>query len=394
MKTRPCWIEIRTRALEENFLFLKSLAPADAELLTILKSDAYGHSLEICAPALARCGANWIAVTSLEEGITARELCPDVRVMVIGGVVPRQGAELVKHNLTPVGWERAQREDVETAARTAGLGPQSLPVHVEIDTGMSRQGVRTDGLPALLAHFAPDSPLRLEGIMTHLYAADETNRVATHAQLGKLQEAQAHVEAAGLYPDWLNVGNSAALISGVRDEIVALASRHGMKLMIRPGLALYGLAPRFEPESDGQPQDVIAVSKHLQPVLTWKTEVISLRSIDAGDVIGYNGTFVATEPMRLALLTVGYADGLFRNLGNRFSLLLRGQPAPIVGRVSMDHTVIDVTDIPEATAGDEVVIVGSQGGESITAYDHADAAGTIPWEVITRISSRIQRIAV
>lgn len=394
MKTRPCWIEIRTRALEENFLFLKSLAPADAELLTILKSDAYGHSLEICAPALARCGAKWIAVTSLEEGITARELCPGVRVMVIGGVVPQQGAELVNHNLTPVVWERAQLEDVEVAAWTAGVGPQSFPVHVEIDSGMSRQGVRMDGLPALLAHFAPDSPLRLEGIMTHLYAADETNRVATHAQLGKLQEALAHVETAGLFPDWLNVGNSAALISGVRDEIVALASRHGMKPMIRPGLALYGLAPRFEPESDGQPQDVMAVSKHLQPVLTWKTEVISLRSVVAGDVIGYNGTFVATEPMRLALLTVGYADGLFRNLGNRFSLLLRGQPAPIVGRVSMDHTVIDVTDIPDAAAGDEVVIIGSQGGESITAYDHADAAGTIPWEVITRISSRIQRIPV
>lgn len=394
MKTRPCWIEIRTRALQENFAYLKSLAPADAELLTILKSDAYGHSLEICAPALARAGANWIAVTSLEEGITARELCPDVRVMVIGGVVPQQGTELVKHQLTPVVWERSQLEDIEAAARAAGLGPQSVAVHVEIDTGMSRQGVQVDGLPAVLAHFAPDSSLRLEGVMTHLYAADETNGFATHAQLGELQQALAHVEAAGLYPDWLNVGNSAALISGTRNEIVALACRHGMKPMIRPGLALYGLAPRFEPESDGQPADVIAISKHLQPVLDWKTEVIGLRSIEAGDVIGYNGTFVATEPMRLALLTVGYADGLFRNLGNRFSLLLRGQRAPIVGRVSMDHTIVDVTDISDASEGDEVVIIGSQGGETITAYDHADAAGTIPWEVITRISSRIQRIAI
>jgi alanine racemase len=367
MKTRPCWIEIRTRALKENFAYLKSLAPADAELLTILKSDAYGHSLEICAPALARAGANWIAVTSLEEGITAREVCPDVRVMVIGGVVPQQGTELVKHHLTPVVWERSQLEDIEEAARAAGLRPQSLAVHVEIDTGMSRQGVQVDGLPYVLAHFAPDSRLRLEGVMTHLYAADETNGIATHAQLAKLQQALAHVEAAGLYPDWLNVGNSAALISGVRDEIVALACRHGMKSMIRPGLALYGLAPRFEPESDGQPADVIAISKHLQPVLDWKTEVIGLRSIEAGDVIGYNGTFVATEPMRIALLTVGYADGLFRNLGNRFSLLLRGQRAPIVGRVSMDHTIIDVTDIPDASEGDEVVIIGSKGGETITA---------------------------
>jgi alanine racemase len=393
MQTRPCWIEIRTRALEDNYRFLKSLAPADAELLVILKSDAYGHSLDICAPALISAGAKWIAVTSLEEGIAARGLCSGVRVMVIGGVVPGQGAELVKHDLTAVVWELAQLTDLEAAAQAAGVGPSSLPVHVEIDTGMSRQGVSVEGLPAVLAHFAPDSPLRLEGVMTHLYAADESNGVATHAQLARLQQALAQVEAAGLYPDWLNVGQSAALISGTNQQIEALAARHGMKPMIRPGLALYGLAPRFEPVQE-QASDVVAASAHLTPVLTWKTKVISLREIEAGDVVGYNGTFVATEPMRLALLTVGYADGLFRNLGNRFSLLVRGQRAPIVGRVSMDHTVVDVTDISEIAAGDEVVIIGSQAGEKITAYDHADAAGTIPWEVLTRLSSRIERIAV
>jgi alanine racemase len=393
MQTRPCWIEIRTRALEENYLFLKTLAPPDAELLVILKSDAYGHSLEICARALAVAGVKWIAVTSLEEGIAARALCPHVRVMVIGGVVPGQGPELVKHNLTAVVWEPSQLEDIAAAAGAVGLGPASLPVHVEIDTGMSRQGVSADGLRAVLAHFAPDSPLRLEGIMTHLYAADESNGVATHAQLNRLQHALELVEAEGLYPDWLNVGNSAALLSGTGREIVALAARHGMKPMIRPGLALYGLAPRFEPAEE-QPADVVASSSHLQPVLSWKSKVISLRDIEAEDVVGYNGTFVATEPMRLALLTVGYADGFFRNLGNRFSMLVRGQRAPIVGRVSMDHTVIDVTDIPEVATGDEVVIIGTQNEETITAYDHADAAGTIPWEVLTRISSRLERVAI
>jgi alanine racemase len=394
MKTRPCWIEIRTRALSDNFHFLKSLAPADAELLVILKSDAYGHSLEICAPALAAAGAKWMAVTSLEEGITARALCSGVRVMVIGGVVPGQGTELVKHDLTAVVWEPAQLDDLAAAARAAGLGPASLQVHVEIDTGMSRQGASVEGLGAVLGHFAPDSPLRLEGVMTHLYAADESNGVATHAQMERLQQALAQVEAAGLYPDWLNVGNSAALLSGTNQDIVALASRHGMKAMIRPGLALYGLAPRFEPADEAQPEKVTASSAHLEPVLTWKSEVIGLRDINPGDVVGYNGTFVATEPLRLALLTVGYADGLFRNLGNRFSLLVRGQRAPIVGRVSMDHTVIDVTEISDVVEGDEVVIIGSQGNETLTAYDHADAAGTIPWEVVTRISSRIQRVAV
>lgn len=395
MRPRPCWIEIRTRSLEDNYRYLKSLAPPDAELLLILKSDAYGHTLELCAPALARAGARWIAVTSLEEGISARSLCPDLRVMVIGGVVPGQGTDLVKHGLTAVVWEPAQLEDLAAAARAAGVGPVSLPVHVEIDSGMSRQGVNLDGLHAVLSHFAPDSPLRLEGVMTHLYAADEANGVATHSQLGRLQQALAQVEAAGLYPDWLNVGQSAALLSSAGHDIIALAARHGMKPMIRPGLALYGLAPHFEPRiEEAQPEETKAANAHLRPVLTWKTEAVSIRSIGVGEVVGYNGTFIATEPMRLALLTVGYADGLFRNLGNRFSLLVRGQRAPIVGRISMDHTVIDVTEIPDVAAGDEVVIIGSQGGETITAYDHADAAGTIPWEVITRISSRIQRIAV
>ena len=394
MQTRPCWIEIRTRALEDNFLFLKSLAPADAELMVILKSDAYGHSLEICAPALANAGVRWVAVTSLEEGITARALCPGIRVMVIGGVVPGQGTELIKHDLTPVVWEPAQLDDIAAAARQAGVGPSTVPVHVEIDTGMSRQGASVEGLPAVLAHFAPESALKLEGVLTHLYAADETNGAATSSQLARLQQALEHFEAAGLYPDCLNVGQSAALLSGASKEIIALAARHGMKPMIRPGLALYGLAPRFEPGNEEQPVAVTAASSNLQPVLTWKTEVISLRDICAGDVVGYNGTFVATEPMRLALLTVGYADGLFRNLSNRFSLLVHGQHAPIVGRISMDQTVIDVTDIPDVVAGDEVVIIGSQGSETITAYDHADMAWTIPWEVLTRISSRVRRIPV
>jgi alanine racemase len=393
MQTRPCWIEIRTRTLEDNFRYLKSLTPADAELLVILKSDAYGHSLEICAPALVNAGAKWIAVTCIEEGVLARSLCPEVRVMVIGGVVPGQGTDLVKHNLTAIVWERRQLDDLVAAARESRAGPGSLPVHIEIDTGMSRQGVRPDGLSALLAYFTPESPLKLEGIMTHLYASDESNGVANHEQLARLQQALAHVEAAGLYPDWLNVGQSAAMLSDANSEIMELAARHGMKPMIRPGLALYGLVPRFD-ALDEQPLETEAARSKLVPVLEWKTKIITLRDIDPGDVVGYNGTFVATEPMRIALLTVGYADGLFRSLGNRFSLLVRGQRAPIVGRISMNHTMIDVTEISDVALGDEVVIIGAQGGERITAYDHADVAGTIPWEVLTRINAHVHRIAV
>jgi alanine racemase len=195
---------------------------------------------------------------------------------------------------------------------------------------------------------------------------------------------------------WLNVGNSAALLAGEAAKISAMAHRYGMKAMLRPGLALYGVAPRFDPDfnPENEPQGVRTGNSALQPVMSWKTQVVCVRTVPAGAVVGYNGTFVATEPMRLAQVAAGYADGLDRKLGNNFSLLVRGERAPLVGRISMDQAVLDVTEIPGVEAGDEVVILGTQGRETITAYDHAVATGTIPWEVFTRIGARVRRIAV
>jgi alanine racemase len=304
----------------------------------------------------------------------------------MGGVVPGQGEAVVAYGLTAVVWEPRQLDDLEAAARAAGLRPASLPVHLEIDTGMSRQGASLEGLASVLPRFAPESPLKLEAVMTHLFAADEADGRTTQAQLAKLQQALALVEAAGLFPDWLSVGSSPTLLGGTGNAIVAMAARHGMKAMLRPGFN-----PSFE---SVEPPTLISARSQLQPALTWKSAVVSVRTVPAGAVVGYNGTFVATEPMRLALVATGYADGLDRCLGNRFSLLVRGQRAPIVGRVSMDHTVLDVTEIPTVEAGDEVVILGTQGTETITAYDHADATDTIPWEVFTRVTARVHRIAV
>jgi alanine racemase len=391
---RPCWVEIRTRSLEENYRYLQTLAAPHAELLAIVKANAYGHSLELCAAAAVRAGAKWLGVTSVEEGVAARAVCPEARVLVIGGMFPGQGAAVVKHGLTTVAWERWQLDEMESAARAAGAPPASLPIHLEIDTGMSRQGVSPDQVGAALARFVPESPLKLEGIMTHLFAADEADGAVTGSQLVQMAAVLRRVEDSGLYAEWFNVGSSAALLAGQAGEIAALADRHGMKTMIRPGLVLYGLAPRFDPDFEREPACLTAARARLQPVLSWKTRVTSLRSIPAGAVVGYNGTFVATEPMRLALLAVGYADGLDRRLGNRFSLLVRGNRAPLVGRVSMDQAVVDVTDIPDVEAGDEVVILGTQGTETITAFDHAEASGTIPWEVFTRIGERVRRVSV
>jgi alanine racemase len=396
MPQRPCWIEVRTRSLEENYQFLVSLAAGQAELLAIVKANAYGHSLAACAPAVVRAGARWLGVNSVEEGVAARVLCPQARILVIGGVFAGQGPAVVEHGLTALTWEPWQMDELEYAAHLAALPPGGLPVHIEIDTGMSRQGVGVEGLGALLARFGPEMPLRLEGVMTHLFAADEADGVVTEAQLAELEVALGQVAATGFKPVWLNVGNSAALLAGEAAKISAMAQRYGMKAMLRPGLALYGVAPRFDPDfnPENRPEGVGAANAALQPVMTWKTQVVCVRTVPAGAVVGYNGTFVATEPMRLAQIAAGYADGLDRKLGNHFSLLVHGERAPLVGRVSMDQAVIDVTEIPGVAPGDEVVILGTQGREIITAYDHAVATGTIPWEVFTRIGARVRRVAV
>lgn len=395
MPTRPCWVEIRTRALEDNYRFLAASAAAHAELLSIVKADAYAHSLALCAPAVVRAGAHWLGVTSVEEGIAARTLCSDAQILVIGGIFPGQGGNVIHRQLTAVAWELFQLDELESAAQAAGLGPASVPVHLEIDTGMSRQGADLNHLMPLLARFTPTSPLRLDGVMTHLFAADEADGTATHEQLSCLAIALGQVEAAGLRPHWLNVGNSALLLAGQAHVIASLAARFQMKAMLRPGLALYGLVPAFNPDfTSGEPTTLTAARQNLRPVLLWKSQVVSVRSVPAGAVVGYNGTFVATEPMQLALVAAGYADGLDRGLGNRFSLLVRGQHAPLVGRISMDQSVLDVTDIAGVAPGDEVVILGEQGGQTISAFDHARACYTIPWEIFTRIGPRVERKAV
>lgn len=396
MPMRPCRVEICTRSFEHNYRFLQSLAAPDTELLAVLKANAYGHSLELCAPAAVRAGARWLGVASVEEGIAARAICPsaETRILVMGGVFPGQAAAAIAHRLTAAAWEPWQLDALQSAARAAGAAPGSIPVHLEIDTGMSRQGAGPEAIAALFSRFAPASPLRLEAVMTHLFAADEAGGQITAGQLALLDQTLGRLAAAGHFAEWLNVGNSATLVAGQARTIADLAATHGMKALMRPGLALYGLAPRFDPDFETAPPTLAAARAALQPVLCWKSQVVSVRAVPAGAVVGYNATFVATEPMRLALVAAGYGDGLTRSLGNRFSLLVRGQRAPLVGRISMDQSVIDVTEISGVEHGDEVVLIGGQGNETITAYDHADAAGTIPWEIFTRIAARVERIAV
>jgi len=393
VKTRPCWAEISTRTFEDNCRFLSKLAGPHADLLAIVKANAYGHSLALCAPAAVHAGINWLGVTSVEEGIEARRLCPDARILVISGVYPNQGKDVVRNKLTAVVWDSWQFDLLEEAARS--LGVRSISVHLEIDTGMSRQGVQLENLTPLLTRFRRDFPLRFEGVMTHLFAADEADGRITEDQLSRLNDALITIKSTGIHPGILNVGNSAALLAGQGSTIAKIAARFDMKTLMRPGLALYGLIPEFDPHfSSAEPISLGQARVNLRPALTWKSQIVTVHSVRRGASVGYNGTFVATEPMRLALIAAGYADVLDRKLGNRFSLIVRGQRAPIVGRISMDQTVLDVTEIPEVSPGDEVTLIGKQGEESISAFDHARVAGTIPWEILTGIAQRVPRVQI
>ena len=303
MPKRPCWVEINTSALEENFRFLASIAEPHAELLAIVKANAYGHSLELCARAASRAGARWLGVTSVEEGVAARAVCPDARILVIGGVFCGQGPDVVRYKLTAVVWEPEHFDELESAARAAGI--RSFSVHLEIDTGMSRQGVELERFDRLLERFNRSSPIRLEGLMTHLFAADEADERVTEVQLARLEEVLVRFSSAGIHAGLLNVGNSAALLAGQASLIASLASRFQMKAMMRPGLALYGLVPQYDRQFENEePSTLREAREALQPVMRWKSEVVSLRPVAAGTVVGYNGTFVATEPMRIALIAL------------------------------------------------------------------------------------------
>jgi alanine racemase len=388
MQRRPCWVEIATHALEANYRLLADANPSIA-LLAIVKANAYGHGLDLCAPAAVRAGARWLGVTSVEEGIAARAVCPHAEILVISGPFPGQGSAVLAHRLTPVVWEPWQLDELESAGAPS---ESPIPVHLELDTGMSRQGVSPDSLDAILASFKQTSALRVDGLMTHLYAADESDGEATREQFAQLETIVTRILAAGLHPSILHVGNSAALLTGeLTSQLTNLCAHHNLKPIARPGLALYGHASEFLPH---EPAAAAAIRAQLQPVLTWKTRIVSVRDLTPGQVVGYNGTFVATEPMRVALLAVGYADGFNRALSNRGSVLIHGQRAPIIGRISMDQTVVDVTDIPAAASGDEVVLLGSQQQSSISAEEHARLAGTIPWEIFTSIAARVERSEV
>jgi alanine racemase len=387
--------EISRSHLIGNFSRLRSLAQQAAaakpcDLLAVVKANAYGNGISLCAPWLAEAGAQWLGVTNVEEGVLARQLCPDARILVMSGLDAREAASLLDAHLVPTVWTPDHLHTLAQIANQRSLAPGSIPIHLEIDTGMSRQGVNFAAaeLTPILNQLHSIPALRLDGVFTHFASPEVLDAEQNPQQITRFQQSMEQVAAAGFHPQWVHAGNSSTLLARRQMQpLLSLAKAINATLLLRPGIALYGYALPFSGDSN------TTMPIELDPVLAWKTATASIRTVPAGTRVGYNGTFIAPGEMRLALLPVGYADGLNRKLSNRGHVLIRGIAAPIIGRVSMDLTIVDITHIPAATVGDQVAILGEQNGRRITADDHARWAETISYEILCAVGARVPRVA-
>jgi alanine racemase len=370
---RPTRAEVDLAALRHNLRVVRKHAAA-ARVWAVVKADGYGHGGPATARTLERARVDGFGVALIEEGVELREAGVVAPILVMGGHYGNAHDEVVARSLTPVVHDLGQ---VEAFVRLVRSGRVSGPVdvHLKVDTGMARLGVTMEELPALASGLAGCPEVRMRGLMTHLACADAPTNEQTDEQLRRLEEATALLERGGMRPEQRHAANSAALLRG-------LARLDA----VRPGIALFGVAPRV----DGAP-----LSTELKPVMRVRTEIVALRDVNEGASVGYGATWRAPRRSRIATLPLGYADGLSRQLGNRGHVLVRGKRAPIVGTVSMDMTMIDVTSVEGASLRDEVVVLGAQEGVLgrgfIGADEIATQADTIAWEVLTSVSRRVPR---
>jgi alanine racemase len=388
-------VEISERRLNANYRLLAEAAGDETALLAIVKANAYGHGAAICAPVLTRAGAKWLGVTDATEGAAVREALASSgishenqpQILIMCGSLSEDAEAIAHHGLTPVVWDQHQMETLAAAVRQRGGNASPLPIHLEIDTGMARQGVVPGEPLHILLHWLKRQPhLHLDGVLTHFASAEVAGSPQTLKQRKQFEEAIAAVAAAGLHPAWVHVGNSSTLdCQGTEQNLTwlrNLAANIGARSMVRPGIALYGYCLPIEQSTSSKNSIPSKLCSRLEPLMTWKTRILSLRDLHPGDTVGYNAIFTAERPMRVALLPVGYADGLRRELSAASTkpggwVIAHGRRAPIVGRVSMNLTVVDVTGIPVAV-GDEIILLG----DGITADDHARLAHTISYEIV------------
>ena len=366
---RPTRAEVNLAALRHNLHAVKKFA-GGAHVWSVLKADGYGHGAPAVARTLERAGAEGFCVALFEEAVELRDAGIRVPILVMGGYYGASHGDVIARGLVPVVYDLAQVEGFARAVRASGL-QAPFGVHLKVDTGMARLGLRHHELSRFADGLAQFPEVRVSGLMTHLACADAVSNAETEEQMLRFDESTALLAKHGVRPEVRHAANSAALM------------RASAKLdAVRPGIAVFGLSP-------------VPIEEELWQVMRVRTEVVALRTIEVGDTVGYSALWKAQRRTTVATIPMGYADGLSRSLTNRGHVLIRGKRAPIIGAVSMDMSMIDVTDVEGISLRDEAVVLGNQEGplgkDSITAAQVASESGTIAWEVLTSISRRVPR---
>ncbi|HLA94576.1 MAG TPA: alanine racemase [Pyrinomonadaceae bacterium] len=369
---RPTWAEIDLDNLAFNFHSTKEFVGKEIEYMAVVKANAYGHGAVQCAKRLEAEGVDWFAVALPEEGIELREAGSQKPILCLGGFWPGQERLLLKHDLTPVVFNIEQAEILNAAAKALEL---KAPIHIKIDTGMGRLGIRFDELADFAARLSELKNLEVEGLMTHFAVADKLSQNEfTNLQMARFGEAVSIFHGHGFRPKYLDMANSPG----------AVAHPLSRATMVRLGGVLYGLGGDVLPAEIEKPE--------LKPVLSLHSAISMLKNVPMGETLGYGRTFQTKRDSIIATIPIGYHDGVSRSLSNKGRVIVNGKFAPIVGRVSMDWAIIDVTDIPDAKIGDTVTLIGKQGESDILAEDIAALIDTISYEVTCSIDQRVPRI--
>lgn len=366
---RPTWTEINLDAIEHNLREFRRILPENVKIMAVMKADAYGHGAVEIADAVISGGAHSLAVAFLEEAVELRLSGVKKPILLIGPTPPGQVSEIIRHNLTQTVFSI---ESAAAISREAVSQNTLVPVHVKVDTGMGRVGINPRKTVSFIRQISDLPGIKVEGILTHLASADSSDLSYTSYQIKLFEEALEACREAGIKIPVIHAANSAGTISSPESHYN----------IIRLGISLYGQYPSPEMNTD---------KIKLIPVLSFKSRIIFLKEVPPGTYLSYGNTFVTEKNSVIATIPVGYADGFNRLLSNRGSVLVRSQRAPIVGRICMDYSMIDVTEIEGVSVGDEVVLYGTQGESSITVDEVASLLGTISYELLCNVDKRVSR---
>lgn len=369
---RPTWVEIDRDALAANFHIVKERVGSQVNVMAVVKAKAYGHGAVECARRLEAEGADWFGVALPEEGIELRNARVTKPILCLAGFWGGQATACIERNLVPAVYRLDMIEAFDRAARERGV---VADVHVKVDTGMGRLGIRFDEVSEFASALKKFQNIRVDGLMTHFAAADEPScGPLTKDQLQRFENALAAFREHGFQPTYHHLANSA----GIFGQPAAWGN------MVRPGGVLYGLW-----------RDILAPAdraEDFQPVMSLRSRITLLKWVPQGETVGYGCTFEASRETLVATIPIGYDDGYMRALSNRGHAIIRGVYATVIGRISMDLTLIDVTNVPGVQLDDEVILMGHDAGLSITAEELGKTAGTLSYEVTCGISERVPRL--